>query len=87
MTKFARNKEGDLIRYHVKISGPDHRVTETFPRNPYQLGYGAMIPTCHMVWITALGNYWRRVYVMLYSNSGTAYVKAHGKRYIVDLDN
>lgn len=46
-------------------------------------GYGGKIPTCHM--IRYVGR-WRRVYVMCYSNSGTAYVVVNGASLVLDID-
>lgn len=59
------------------------RADATYPRNPYAQGYGPKIPTPY--WIHYLG-YWRRVYVMCWSNSGTAYVLVKGERHILDID-
>ena len=46
-------------------------------------GYGGKIPTSHMI---RYAGRWRRVYVMIYSNSGTAYVIVNGENYIIDID-
>ena len=46
-------------------------------------GYGGKIPTRHMI---RYGNRWHRVYVMQYSNSGTAYIVAGGQDLILDTD-
>ena len=56
------------------------KTTET-PRNPSLSGYGAKIPTRYMV---KYGTHWRRVYVMNYGNSGSAYVLARGKVLFLD---
>jgi hypothetical protein len=51
-------------------------------------GYGPKIPSRYMV---KFNNKWRRVYVRIWSNSGTAYIehKSDGvkSRFIVDIDN
>jgi hypothetical protein len=45
-------------------------------------GYGGKIPTCHML---RYAGRWRRVYVMCYSNSGTAYVIVSGAVHVLDI--
>jgi hypothetical protein len=45
-------------------------------------GYGGKIPTAHMIEYDGV---WRRVYTMLYSNSGTPYVKVKGRDVILDM--
>lgn len=58
--------------------------TTDIPRHGQTVtGYGGAIPTAHMV--RYLGR-WRRVYVMVYSNSGTPYVKVHGTDVVLDID-
>lgn len=44
-------------------------------------GYGPKIPTSAMV---RYDGRWHRVYVMVYSNSGTAYIVKGGKNLILD---
>lgn len=44
-------------------------------------GYGGKIPTRHML---RYAGKWRRVYVMCYSNSGTAYVIVKGAVTVLD---
>lgn len=46
-------------------------------------GYGGKLPTRHMIRYAGI---WRRVYVMLYSNSGTAYVLVKGEVHVLDTD-
>jgi hypothetical protein len=46
-------------------------------------GYGGQIPTATMV---EYDGTWRRVYAMVYSNSGTPYVKVKGANLVLDLD-
>jgi hypothetical protein len=57
-------------------------TTDT-PRSPSATGYGRKIPTCHRV---HYDGYWRRVYVMQYGNSGSAYVLVRGQEFFLDLD-
>ena len=46
-------------------------------------GYGGKLPTRHMI---RYADRWRRVYVMIYSNSGTAYVIVNGSVKVLDTD-
>lgn len=46
-------------------------------------GYGGKIPTKYWVKYNAR---WRRVYVMIYSNSGSAYIVVNGKTVFLDSD-
>ena len=59
----------------------DKRQTDqpTYGRNAD--GYGGKIPTRHML---RYAGKWRRVYVMCYSNSGTAYVIVKGAVTVLD---
>lgn len=43
-------------------------------------GYGGKIPTRHKIKINGR---WRRVYCMVYSNSGTCYVVVNGRKMLV----
>jgi hypothetical protein len=45
-------------------------------------GYGSKIPTSKMVRLPN-DSRWRRVYCMIYSNSGTCYVMKSGERVII----
>ena len=56
------------------------KVTPT-PTNPYAAGYGPRTPTRYM--ILYLGH-WRRVYVMQYANSGSAYIMVANDIYFLD---
>lgn len=51
------------------------------PRSPSVTGYGSKIPTQYML---KLDGRWHRVYVMVYSNSGTAYVIHRGRTSILE---
>lgn len=59
------------------------------PTNPYRSGYGKKIPTRYMIKYESgkkyESNHWRRVYVMQYANSGSAYILI--RRKIVFLDS
>lgn len=59
------------------------RVDQEHPRNPYPSGYGRKIPTRYML---KLGNRWHRVYMMQYSNSGSAYVILKGEERFLHSD-
>ena len=64
------------------------RVTDvasdaTSRRNPYASGYGRKIPTAHRV---RYGTRWHRVYVMCWSNSGTAYILSGGETLVIDIE-
>jgi len=53
------------------------------PPNPYASGYGSKIPTRYWLYYQ---NRWRRVYVMQYANSGTAYILVKGEQLVLDID-
>lgn len=59
------------------------RVDQDAPRNPYPSGYGRKIPTRYML---KLGKRWHRVYMMQYSNSGSAYVLLKGEERFLHSD-
>ena len=46
-------------------------------------GYGKKIPTEHMVKLPG-SDKWRRVYVAIYSNAGTAYVEVRGGWHVIE---
>lgn len=50
--------------------------------NPYASGYGPKIPTRHSIRYAGV---WRRVYVMRYGNSGSAYVRVKGVDTFLDI--
>jgi hypothetical protein len=86
MSKFETVKEGpnagQLVSLYYTMGAPSVRKTAP-PHNRSRTGYGAKIPTQYMV--RTIDQTWRRVYCMIYSNSGTCYVM-HGKvRTIVDI--
>lgn len=60
------------------------RITEA-PRHYSATGYGAKIPTQYMLQLqSGRRQRWHRVYMMCYSNSGTAYVLKGGQRLVLD---
>ena len=69
----------------INYTDPDSvvkvKVTSTIPTNPYATGYGPRMPTRYM--ILYLGR-WRRVYVMQYANSGSAYIRVANDIYFLD---
>ena len=44
-------------------------------------GYGARIPSSHMI---EYEGRWRRVYVTIYSNAGTAWITVKGQKIVVE---
>jgi len=48
------------------------------PLQRTRTGYGSKLPTSWMIQLHKL--YWHRVYVILWSNSGTAYIIVRGKK-------
>ena len=60
----------------------DTAVDATYPANPYAAGYGPKIPTRYR--LKYGDNRWRRVYVMQYGNSGSAYILRRGKELFLD---
>jgi hypothetical protein len=46
-------------------------------------GYGRKIPTEHMVKLPG-SDRWRRVYVAIFSNAGTAYVEVPGGWHVIE---
>lgn len=67
MTIAAHYDLGDLP--HKEVPMDHHKRGLSWTRT----GYGRKIPTVHMVQLPG-SNRWRRVYVCVFSNSGTAYV-------------
>ena len=57
------------------------KLQGNIPPNPYRSGYGPKIPSS---WELQLDDKrWRRVYVMYWSNCGTAYVLVGGERHLL----
>lgn len=71
------------VEYTKPIEVTGTRVTDTPVSGQTVSGYGGQIPTRHMVRYLGV---WRRVYVMIYSNSGSAYVKVRGQILFLDGD-
>jgi hypothetical protein len=61
----------------------DQRQTDQPTYGHSASGYGGKIPTRHML---RYAGRWRRVYVMCYSNSGTAYIVVNGTDAVLDTD-
>jgi hypothetical protein len=59
----------------------DTRVTDTPATGQTVSGYGSAVPTQHMI---RYAGTWRRVYAMVYGNSGTPYVKVRGRDVVLD---
>jgi hypothetical protein len=72
-----------MVAYTDPAKVTDARSDDVAPRNPNVSGYGGKIPTAHWVHYNAR---WHRVYVMIYSNSGTAYILVKGERLVLDTD-
>ncbi len=85
MSKFETVKEGPNAGQLVRLTcnGPSVMRTATVPVNRSVSGYGAKIPTQYMV--RTIDQKWRRVYVMIYSNSGVTYVLHKGVRTVVEI--
>lgn len=66
---------------HARVMGL--RVDAETPRNPYANGYGSRIPTRYML---KLGKRWHRVYVVQWSNAGSAYVLERGARLFLSIE-
>lgn len=71
----------------VKYTDPslvtDTRVTDAPTSGQTVSGYGGKIPTRHMIRYAGI---WRRVYVMIYGNAGSAYVRVMGENFFLDVD-
>ena len=61
----------------------DIKTTETPVKGRFTTGYGSKIPTSYMVKYL---NKWRRVYVVNYANSGSAYIVVNGSDVYLDSD-
>lgn len=84
--EFLRVKEGPHAGEFVRVrpTGPAIIRDAIAPRNPYPTGYGRKIPTAYRV--RTIDQRWRRVYVVRFSNVGTAYIIEKGQRVIVEID-
>lgn len=78
--------------YNVDYKTPDgkrgtwlaveHKFADAPKSGKTASGYGAKLPTSHML---RINNRWRRVYAICYSNTSTLYIRLNGMRYIVDF--
>lgn len=57
----------------------DKRQTKA-PHNRSRSGYGSKVPS---TWQLRIGTRWHRVYVICWSNAGTAYVLRGGERVLL----
>ena len=76
MVTFAKIQQSEQAGKLVPILevNPSINLIEDIkaPLNPYKTGYGRRIPTQYRVRV--FDQKWRRVYVVQYSNAGTAYI-------------
>ena len=57
------------------------RVTTSTPHSGRTTsGYGSKLPTCYMIHV---GNRWRRVYAICWSNVSTCYIIKNGERIVI----
>lgn len=74
-----------LSDYPLHLS--DNLVSEVkitkAPFNRSISGYGSKVPTQYMV-RHATSKRWHRVYMIQYSNAGSAYIERHGNRYFLN---
>ena len=56
------------------------RITDMPHSGQTTSGYGSKLPTCYMLYV---GNRWRRVYAICYSNASTYYIIKNGEKIIV----
>lgn len=76
----------DTITYLSDAAVTEVRITTT-PHFRSASGYGRKIPTRFMLKIqSGRRQRWHRVYVMCYSNSGSAYVLKGGKEMFLEMD-
>lgn len=71
----------------LKYTDPDTVTDVKLTTEPYYRrtasGYGPKIPTRYML---RINKRWHRVYMMLYGNSGSAYVLIKGEVHFLDTD-
>ena len=65
------------IMYLIPESVAEKKQTKT-PPNRSRTGYGRKLPTSWMLRLTG-SHVWHRVYVVCFSNSGSAYILSKGK--------
>lgn len=71
------------VRHTDASSVAGTRVTDIPVSGQTISGYGGRIPTRHMIRYLGV---WRRVYVMVYSNLGSAYIRVRGENVFLDTD-
>lgn len=67
-----------------RVTGYARDASAPIGRHRSASGYGGMIPTTYRIMLT--DGRFRRVYVMCYSNSGSAYVRINGKNVFLSVD-
>jgi hypothetical protein len=76
MFEFAKVQQGEQAGKLVPVLQVNPSINliddKKAPHNPYRTGYGQRIPTSYRVRV--FDQRWRRVYVVQYSNAGTAYI-------------
>ena len=82
MVKTAYIKFGKWGGPYQTVAADDYRESLAPRSGMTQSGYGARIPTHHMV---KYAGRWRRVYCICYSNSGSLYIRIDGAKIIVDI--
>lgn len=60
----------------------EHKFADAPKSGKTASGYGAKLPTSHML---RIGNRWRRVYAICYGNASTCFIMLNRMRYIVDF--
>ena len=79
---FARVPGTNNLVPEIDINPSINLISEPMaPPNPYATGYGNRIPTRYKVRV--FDQRFRRVYITLHSNVGTAYIVYRGKAYRV----
>lgn len=85
------------MQYYLQFGtypGPFQTVSVTHKEKPLRhhdlnlqytaTGYGSKIPTPYMIFFESK---WRRIYVAIFSNAGTAYVIVDGEKITVDRED
>jgi hypothetical protein len=72
-----------MVTYTNPDSVTDVRVTAIPRKGQTVSGYGGAIPTRYLIRYKGV---WRRVRVMVYGNSGSAYVMVKGEPVFIDTD-
>ena len=88
MSDNTHNGQNDVVTVSLGIGverktlSAVKRVTTYTPRSGQNTsGYGSKLPTCYMLHI---GNRWRRVYAICWSNVSTCYIIKNGERIVID---